>query len=1242
MATRPHRPLIDEQIDNGSAFAVAPVAMASSAFPESQTIHRVFPIRLKVGNEELAISTAKPPSAPYDLSNLTINGAVLPFQLTNASPVVTSTAIQEPEPEPKSFEVSGVPFVTTSVAPEKLSALETRYVTNKFNLDSPDQNNPSPNVVEGEQAYRCEDEPIHIPGAIQRFGALVAIKEDIHGHYIVRIASENTGSVLGLEPESLFNLECFTDALRSSDRAEFVVRAKALRTNVLRTNPNIFPISLISPQGEDVSLFCAMHLTDTADTIICEFEIEGTIFGPDHPPDDGLPNVPVQVVDHQAPSEAARHLSSTSQSQPLHTVDLARKTTRLVGSMDLFHILSEMQVQMSTATTLSELLDIIVGMVYELTGFHRVMIYQFDEQAAGCVQSEIIDPRASTDIYRGLHFPASDIPQQARDLYLVNTVRILYDREQETARLVCRTLDDATTPLDLKHSYLRAMSPVHLRYLANIGVRASMSISLVNDGKLWGLIACHNYGSSMRVSLPVRELCRGLGNFASSDIGKLIYAARIMARKALSQAPPKTQPSLYIAASSVDLLSMFAADFGFLVIKGEARTIGQLLAYNESVALLQYIRQENFSKVFSSHSIRKDCPHFSNSMNLAIISGMLVIPLNPPNADFLVFFRKGVLKEISWAGNPYEKANAPGRTYLEPRSSFQRWSEQVVGTSREWTEDQVESAGVLATLYGRFIEVYTWLPYILLEFKLADQLRSLGDHRSSFPSFGTSLFQASTNYPALPGRQKEAIVQKNRMTRLLIQNAGHEVRTPLSSIINYLEVALEDTLDEGARMHLQRSLQASKSLVFAVNDLLNLTEVEDAVYNMHQDYVDLKAMIRSVVLAFKPEITRKNLEIVIDADQTIPSIVKSDPTGLRQVVSNLLANAIQRSEVGRINISLRCISTINDHVLTEISIQDEGCGLAEFQLDSIFQDFEKILDDEDSVNEVSTSSNDANFLKTQNTVIGLGLALTARFVRLNNGQISMSSAGLGKGVKVSITIPFHKASIQPSLAATLNTTQSLLPTPPNINDRISESRTSFFGPLQSPSVLSDTEQSIFTAESPSTPISPLSESSNFQFDKLNILVAEDNPLNSRLLQTRLSRKGHGVQVSVDGQSCANTFKQNPMLFDIILMDIQMPLVDGIESTRIIREFERSTKPPTSPKATAYGRIPIIAVSASLVERAQSEYLAAGFDGWITKPINFQRLERIIAAVPRWVGDVERRKDLVFGRGNWEEGGWFLA
>lgn len=271
---------------------------------------------------------------------------------------------------------------------------------------------------------------------------------------------------------------------------------------------------------------------------------------------------------------------------------------------------------------------------------------------------------------------------------MINTIRILYDREQETARLVCRSIEDGKKPLDLKHSYLRAMSPIHLKYLENMGVRASMSISLMVGGKLWGLISCHNYGSSMRVSLPVRELCRGLGNIASINIEKLMYSSRLQARKPLGQGNPKASPSSFISASSFDLLNMFGADFGFLVIRGEARTIGKLVAYGECIALLHYIRKRAFTSVFFSHEIAKDVKDIFYDSRFSTISGMLVIPLALSGADFLVFFRRARLKEVNWAGNPNEKIIQPGSSYLEPRSSFKRWSEIVAGASREWTEDQ--------------------------------------------------------------------------------------------------------------------------------------------------------------------------------------------------------------------------------------------------------------------------------------------------------------------------------------------------------------------------------------------------------------------------------------------------------------------------------------------------------------------------------------------------------------------------
>jgi light-regulated signal transduction histidine kinase (bacteriophytochrome) len=190
------------------------------------------------------------------------------------------------------------------------------------------------------------------------------------------------------------------------------------------------------------------------------------------------------------------------------------------------------------------------------------MIYQFDAAFNARVITELVDPRATKDLYKGLNFPASDIPKQARDLYKINKVRLLYDRDLGTARLVCRSVEDLERSLDLYFSYLRAMSPIHIKYLANMAVRSSMSISINAFNKLWGLVACHGYGSKgMRISFPTRKICRLVGDTASRNIETLPYASRLQARGLINTVPTEANPSGYIIASSDDLLKLFDADF---------------------------------------------------------------------------------------------------------------------------------------------------------------------------------------------------------------------------------------------------------------------------------------------------------------------------------------------------------------------------------------------------------------------------------------------------------------------------------------------------------------------------------------------------------------------------------------------------------------------------------------------------------------------------------------------------------
>lgn len=345
---------------------------------------------------------------------------------------------------------------------------------------------------------RCEDEPIHIPGAIQSFGLLVALREEDDGKLSVEVVSENSKSLIGYSPSELFALDSFCDILSEEQMANLLDHLDFIRdaaADPALNGPEVFTLAIRSPGEKITQMWCAMHINaKNPDLVICEFELEDDNVNPLVPLGDTTPEPPEDTLQSNPTAEEFAE-STTVSSKPLRVLRNARRRKGNAAVMEVFNIMSQVQEQLASAPNLQMFLKVLVGVIKELTGFHRVMIYQFDHAWNGRVVTELVDPRATKDLYKGLNFPASDIPQQARELYKVNKVRLLYDRDQLTARLVCRSIKDLETPLDLTFAYLRAMSPIHIKYLANMGVRASMSISMTAFDELWGLIACHSYGS---------------------------------------------------------------------------------------------------------------------------------------------------------------------------------------------------------------------------------------------------------------------------------------------------------------------------------------------------------------------------------------------------------------------------------------------------------------------------------------------------------------------------------------------------------------------------------------------------------------------------------------------------------------------------------------------------------------------------------------------------------------------------
>ncbi|KAL4931452.1 putative sensor histidine kinase/response regulator [Aspergillus undulatus] len=1102
---------------------------------------------------------------------------------------------------------------------------------------------------------RCEDEPIHIPGAIQSFGALVAVREEGEEQMVVRIASENSKSILGYSPNELFSLASLSHIFPEDQADIFLDHVDIVQEDGYDPStdgPEVFILTVNLPEGNTTRVWCAIHKTPaTNGLVICEFELEDDPENPLTTSGSVSPAVPTNTLD-VLPTIEQLEGSTVSIHQPLRVLRRARRRKGEAAAMEVFSIVSQIQDQLARTDSMQTLLDTTSGLVKELTGFHRVLIYQFDSEFNGKVVSELVNPTMSIDLFKGLHFPAGDIPKQARDLYRVNKVRLLYDRDHITSRLVCRSHEDLETPLDMAHAYLRAMSPIHIKYLANMEVRSSMSISINKMDDLWGLVSCHSYGNrGMRVSFPIRKMCRLIGDTASRNIERLSYTSRLQARKLINTMPTDANPSGYIVASSDDLLRLVDADYGALCIRGEAKILAKSRRTQEMLALLEYLKVRKYNTVLTSNHIVKDFRDLHYPPGFKDISGLLYVPLSTDGQDFIVFFRRGQLTEVKWGGNPNEAKFTEG--HLEPRKSFQTWRETVLDRGRDWTEAEIDTAAVLCLVYGKFIKVW---------------------------------------------RQQEAAIESSSLTKLLLANSAHEVRTPLNAIVNYLEIAMEGALDVETRDHLSKSYSASKSLIYVINDLLDLTNVEKGQSLIKDEPFNLPTTFNESTSMFESEAKRRGLNYTVVAHPGLPETVIGDQRRVRQSISNLIDNAIQNTSEGGVTVEVWHTPGEGDtnKATVKIAILDTGNGISSSTLERLFSELEQISAEDDGhyFNSDGEEVAEEGSSTSTKAVLGLGLALVARIVRNMHGQLTVRSE-VGKGSRFQISLQFPippgPATNSPRWESPLVPTRDSVTAFPsnedmllvdsstgskrNSQDSSGSKRPAFssrsqsdnepdgvtekrhYEPQQQPDDVeapvietsddndkqrqpdgivdgeesSPSQQPGVAASQPSDSLTsdPTSNASASGQGQLRVLVAEDDPINAKIIQKRLGKLGHTVLHKVNGEECAIAYSEDPAQWDVVLMDIQMPILDGIDSTKRIRKHETQL-------ANTNHHVPIFAVSATLKEKDAQMYMDLGFDGWILKPVNFDRLNTLLAGIR----DEGARNGAVYGPGQWEKGGWF--
>lgn len=336
--------------------------------------------------------------------------------------------------------------------------------------------------------------------------------------------------------------------------------------------------------------------------------------------------------------------------------------------------------------------------VRALTGFDRVMVYRFHEDGAGEVIAEVKNPGA--EAFLGLRYPASDIPRQARALYMRNTLRIVSDINAPTAALVPER-DPSGAPLDLSLSSLRAVSPVHLEYLNNMGVKASMSVSIILHGKLWGLIACH-HATPRVLSFQARSACQMFGQLFALILEKKSNESQQADRERAQEFHDKLMVRLADGTSISRQFDELAQMISQVIqcdgvvgwTEGEFIAVGDTLSAEEFASLLPFLTSVASDRVFATHHLAAVLPEGLPTPEAA--AGLLVIPVSRSTRDFIVLSRREVAKSVQWAGAPDKPVvETDGGQRLSPRSSFAAWQEVVRDQSAAWSDSEIRTAEAL-------------------------------------------------------------------------------------------------------------------------------------------------------------------------------------------------------------------------------------------------------------------------------------------------------------------------------------------------------------------------------------------------------------------------------------------------------------------------------------------------------------------------------------------------------------------
>ncbi|HEY9854885.1 MAG TPA: ATP-binding protein [Stenomitos sp.] len=603
--------------------------------------------------------------------------------------------------------------------------------------------------------------------------------------------------------------------------------------------------------------------------------------------------------------------------------------------------------RLTGAPTLEDLLERTVTEMRALTGYDRVMIYRFDPDMHGHVLAEARDP--AMEPYLGFHFPASDIPRQARDLYQQSWIRLIRDREESPVPLVPSQPPGFEGPTDLGPCVLRSIAPIHVEYLRTMGIRSSMSISLMSGTRLWGLIACHHRNPRL-IPFHDRMACEVIGARLSAEIAlheQRTAAARLVAMQALQHrlaADAQRRGGTLAALRShlPEIAELIGAEGAAIVGSRETFTAGKTPDTPGIERLADWILGRPLHNCWVTSSLSAQWPEGAQLGDHA--AGVMALRLEKGQPNLLLIFRPEIVRELTWGGDPNRAVEVkPEGNRLGPRNSLAAWKETVKGLAAYWDTADVRFARELLVTLRR-------------------QLFYERRHASA--------------------QEQDAV---DVMRRKLLNIISHELRTPLTAIEAYAEFLSEGIAGESAseqRQFVSQIRIGAERLETTIDRMLEAAQLEAGTLPMCRAPVDLRDVARRALAEAAPAAAAKSIRV---DELALPrTFCTVDEARIEGVLRQLLDNAIKFSPAGsRVSLHLERL----DHQV-RIQVSDTGIGLSPTELSHVFEKFYQA--------DIETSRAFGG--------LGLGLFIAKEVVKAHGGRMGALSEP-GRGSTFWFTLP---------------------------------------------------------------------------------------------------------------------------------------------------------------------------------------------------------------------------------------------